>query len=122
MLPLEERWYRRLLLLALILGAVGGLSALIYDSATGRGVSLLFGSPTSDPWTGRWWWIPLVSAGAVLVVYLRRRTRTSGPVPGASASLLTRRMRPSSSPLDLNSCRMPLQARQISDHCWKKPM
>ena len=85
MLPLEERWYRRLLLLALILGAVGGLSALVYDSVTGRGVSLFFGSPTSDPWTGRWWWIPLVSAGAVLVVYLRRRTRTSGPVPGAIA-------------------------------------
>lgn len=85
MLPLDERWYRRLLLLALILGAVGGLSALIYDTATVRGISLLFGSPTSDLWTGRWWWIPLVSAGAVLVVYMRRRTGTSGPVPGAIA-------------------------------------
>jgi len=85
MLPLDERWYRRLLALALLLGVVGGLSALIYDLATRAGISLLFGEATSEPWSGRWYWIPLVSAGAVLVVFLRQRTGTAGDVPGAIA-------------------------------------
>lgn len=85
MLPLDERWYRRLLLLALLLGLVGGLLALIYSLVTGVGISFLYGEPTSEPWSGRWWWIPLVAVGAVVVAYLRQRTGTDGAVPGAIA-------------------------------------
>ena len=85
MLPLDERWYRRLLVAALGLGLAGGALALVYDAVTGFGITRLFGEPTSDPWSGRWWWIPLISAGAVLVVFLRRRTGVEGDIPGAVA-------------------------------------
>lgn len=85
MLPLDERWYRRLLALALAFGVVGGLGALAYSLVTGASIRLLFGEPTSDPFSGQWWWIPLIGAGAVLVVFLRHRTGTSGHQPGAIA-------------------------------------
>ena len=72
MLPVADRWYRHLLGFALVLGVGGGVAALIYYGVTGYGINLFFGEPTQEPWSGQWWWIPLVSIGAVLVVVLRQ--------------------------------------------------
>lgn len=83
MLPLDERWYRRLLLVALGLGAAGGLFALAYSLATGAGIRLFFGEPSSQPFSGEWWWVLLIGGGAMLVAYLRERTGVSGAIPGA---------------------------------------
>lgn len=85
MLPLDEHWYRRLLLVALALGAAGGVFALIYSGVTGWSIDLFFGEPTSEPFSGQWWWVPLVSGGALIVAFLRARTGVAGQVPGAIA-------------------------------------
>jgi len=85
MLPLDERWYQRLLTVALGLGVFGGVIALIYSVTTGWGISFFFGEPTSELFSGQWWWIPLVAAGALLVAILRARTGVAGPVPSAVA-------------------------------------
>lgn len=82
-LPISEPWYRQLVVLALLLGVGGGIAALVYSGVTGFGTGLFFGDPTSDPWSGQWWWIPLISGGAVLVVLLRRWWSVPKKVPGA---------------------------------------
>jgi H+/Cl- antiporter ClcA len=82
---MAQGWYRRLLVVALVLGVGGGVAALVYSGFTGFGTDLFFGDPTSDPWSGKWWWIPLVSGGAVAVVALRERLGVTGKVPGAVA-------------------------------------
>ena len=84
-LPLDDTWYRRLLVLALVLGVGGGFAAVLYMWFTGIGTDLLFGDPTSEPFSGKWWWIPLLSVGAMGVVALRQRTGVAGAVPGAVA-------------------------------------
>ena len=84
-LPIEDSWYRRLLVLSIALGVGGGVAAVLYSEFTGFGTNLFFGDPTSDPFSGRWWWIPLLSISAVLVVLARRRAGVDGPVPGAVA-------------------------------------
>ncbi len=85
MLPIAEQWYRRLLAMALVLGVAGGLFALFYSGLTTTGISFFFGEPTSDPFSGQWWWIPLVATGALIVAALRQRTGLSGKVPGGIA-------------------------------------
>jgi hypothetical protein len=82
---MAQAWYRRLLVVALVLGVGGGVAALGYSAFTGFGQDLFFGDLTSDPWSGEWWWIPLVSGGAVAVVALRERLGVTGKVPGAVA-------------------------------------
>jgi H+/Cl- antiporter ClcA len=84
-LPLAEAWYRRLLVVALLLGVGGGLAAVVYIWFTGFGTDLLFGDPTSDPFSGNWWWIPLLSMGAMGVAFLRQWTGVADKVPGAVA-------------------------------------
>ncbi len=44
MLPLEKPWYRSLLLLALLLGAAGGVLALVFNGITVRGIDFFFGA------------------------------------------------------------------------------
>jgi H+/Cl- antiporter ClcA len=73
------------LVLALLIGAVGGLAAVVYTEFTGFGTDLFFGDPSSEPFSGQWWWIPLLSGGAVVVVALRRWTGVADKVPGAVA-------------------------------------
>jgi H+/Cl- antiporter ClcA len=85
MLPLGESWYRRLLLFAVALGLAGGLISLAYSGVTGLPIRGLFGEPSADPWSGRWWWIPLVAAGGLAVAALRRLWSVSDDVPGAVA-------------------------------------
>ena len=85
MLPLADQWYRRLLALALALGVAGGLFALAYSGLTTTGIGFFFGEPTSELFSGQWWWIPLVAIGALIVVAMRQRTGLSGKVPGGIA-------------------------------------
>lgn len=85
MLPLDERTYRRLLLVALGFGLTGGVFALAYSFTTGRGTSFFFGQPTSELFSGQWWWILLIGGGALLVALLRRQAGVDGEVPGAVA-------------------------------------
>ncbi len=82
-LPVSQGWYRKLLFAALFLGIGGGVAALLYSAVTGVGISLFFGDPRSDPWSGEWWWIPLVSLGAILVAALRGWWHVPEKVPGA---------------------------------------
>jgi len=84
-LPVADQWYRRLLASALVLGAAGGLFALGYSGVTTAGIDFFFGEPTSELLAGRWWWIPLVATGALIVVVIRQRTGLSGDVPGGIA-------------------------------------
>lgn len=84
-LPLTAAWYRRLLGLSILIGAGAGLAAVAYSEFTAIGTDFFFGDPTSDPFSGEWWWIPLLSAGAMLIVWLRRRAGVAGDVPGAVA-------------------------------------
>jgi H+/Cl- antiporter ClcA len=85
MLPLDERTYRRLLVFALGFGLAGGVFALAYSLTTGWGIGAFFSEPTSELFSGQWWWIPLIGAGALLVVALRKGAGVDGPVPGAVA-------------------------------------
>ena len=84
-LPMSEPLYRRLLLVAVVVGVGGGVVGLVYSAFTGFGQDLFFGDPTSEPWSGEWWWIPLVSGGAVLVVVLRKLWGVPKNVAGAVA-------------------------------------
>ena len=84
-IPLAEPWYRRLLVVAIVLGVAGALAAVVYTWFTGFGTDLLFGEPTSALFSGKWWWIPLLSAGAVTVVLLRQWAKVADRVPGAVA-------------------------------------
>ena len=85
MLPMADVWYRRLLVAALGLGLAGGIFALVYSGVTGWGIRTFFGDPTSEPFSGEWWWIPLVSIGALVVALLRSRVGATGRIPGAVA-------------------------------------
>lgn len=72
MLPLEQSWYKKLLLLALVIGGMGGLLALLYNVITGAGIGFFFGGTGTGWWDGKWWWIPLTALGGMTVAVLRR--------------------------------------------------
>ena len=96
MLPLEERTYQRLLGIAFGLGLAGGVFALAYSFITGWGMDLfLFSEPTSELFSGQWWWILLTGAGALLVAALRSRGGVAGEVPGGVALLRSGWVQPS---------------------------
>ncbi len=83
MLPLDQPWYRRLIFYAFGLGLVAGLLGLGYLAITGVGIDLFFGDPTTELWSGEWWWIPLVAGGGVAVAILRKVWSTPDETPGA---------------------------------------
>ena len=83
MLPLDQPWYRRLLAYAFALGLSAGLLGLGYLAITGAGIDLFFGDPTTEVWSGEWWWIPLVAVGGVSVAALRKVWSTPDETPGA---------------------------------------
>jgi len=85
MVPVAERWYRNLIGAAVLIGGFGGLLALVYSGVTTTAIELVFGSPTSEPLSGSWWWIPFVAIGALFVAFLRARLAVAGEVPGAVA-------------------------------------
>jgi H+/Cl- antiporter ClcA len=99
MIPISDAWYRRLLAAALLIGAAAGLLALVYSGVTGAGISRIFGAASSEPFSGEWWWIPLVSMGAVVVVVLRARAGHAGEVPGTIADARSGWVDPGSAPV-----------------------
>jgi H+/Cl- antiporter ClcA len=72
MLPLEQSWYQKLLVLALVLGVAAGVSALVFMGITGTGTDFFFGDSGTGWWTGNWWWIPLTALGGLTVAVLRK--------------------------------------------------
>jgi H+/Cl- antiporter ClcA len=72
MLPLEKSWYRKLLVLTLVLGAAGGVSALVFMGITGTGTDFFFSDSGTDWWTGNWWWIPLTALGGLTIAVMRK--------------------------------------------------
>ncbi len=81
MLPLDQAWYKRLLLFALILGGAGGVLALAFNGVTGVGIDRFFGDTGTGWWAGRWWWIPLTAGGGLVVAGLRRVWKVPDYVP-----------------------------------------
>jgi H+/Cl- antiporter ClcA len=82
MLPLDLRWYRRLIGAAVGLGIAGGVLSLVYLTGTGALIDRVFGSADGTLWSGQWWWVPLTAAGAVIVVWLRGAWGVVEHVPG----------------------------------------
>jgi H+/Cl- antiporter ClcA len=85
MLPINQVWYRKLLAAALGLGLAGGFIALVYSGVTEGGIEFFFGEVRDEPWSGEWWWIPLIAGGALVVVALRRWLSVADQVPGTIA-------------------------------------
>lgn len=83
MLPLDKPWYTKLLLLSLLLGAFGGVAALLYTGITDRGIAAVFGDAQSGWFTGDWWWILVTAAGGLVVAGLRKAWTIPEKVPGA---------------------------------------
>ena len=81
MLPLEKPWYRKLLLLTLLIGAAGGVLSLTFSSVTGAGIDFFFGNAGTGWWAGNWWWIPLMAIGGFTVAVLRRIWKVPSKVP-----------------------------------------
>ena len=50
MIPLEESWYRRLLVFAPVIGVIAGAMAVLFMGITGTATEILFGG------TGTGWW------------------------------------------------------------------
>jgi len=85
MVPLEKPWYQKLLILAPVIGAVGGVLAVIFMGITGTATGFLFGNTGTGWWDGRWWWIPLTALGGLVVALLRKTWNIPRDVPGAIA-------------------------------------
>ncbi len=84
-IPLDQPWYRELLVVAAVVGLVVGLLGLVYLGATGALSDALFGDPRLEAWSGEWWWIPLVAAGGVIVTALRAWWHAPEHIPGGVA-------------------------------------
>jgi H+/Cl- antiporter ClcA len=84
-LPIDQPWYRQLLALAVVVGAVLALLGLAYLGLTGAITDLIFGDPRIDAWSGDWWWIPYTAAGGLVIGALRRWWGTTDHVPGGVA-------------------------------------
>lgn len=85
MLPLENRWYRRLLVVALALGVGGGLSSLVFTVVTNKGINFFFAGTGTGWWEGNWWWIVLTALGGLVVAVLRKLWKVPKDVPGPVA-------------------------------------
>lgn len=85
MLPLEKSWYRKLLIVALVLGTVCGLLVLLFMGITNTGIGFFYGDSGVGWWSGKWWWIPLTAFGGLLIAVLRRAWKIPSKVPGAIA-------------------------------------
>ncbi len=96
MLPLEKPWYKKLLLLALGLGAVGGVSTLVFTEITNASISFVFGNSGTGWWSGQWWWIPLTALGGLVVSGLRKTWKIQKDVPGSIALAQQAWIKPSS--------------------------
>lgn len=85
MLPINQKWYQKLLLLSLVLGVMGAIMAFVYTFVTDAGIELFFGGVGTDWWSGRWWWIPLTAFGGFLVGQMKVSWKVPESVPGGVA-------------------------------------
>jgi H+/Cl- antiporter ClcA len=85
LLPLDRRWYRELLLVAAIVGAVVAVLGLAYLGLTGAISEWVFGDPRTQLWSGEWWWVAVTAAGGLAVAALRGWWRVPAKVPGGVA-------------------------------------
>jgi H+/Cl- antiporter ClcA len=85
MLPFEKPWYRKLLMLAPLIGAAAGLAAVIFMGVTGTASDFFFGDTGTGWWAGKWWWIPLTALGGLIVSVLRKAWKIPDVVPGSIA-------------------------------------
>lgn len=85
LLPLDRSWYRELLVVAAVVGAVIGVLGLVYLGLTGAMSDLAFGAPRSQAWSGEWWWVAFTAAGGITVAWLRRWWNVQEHVPGGVA-------------------------------------
>ena len=51
LLPLDRRWYRELLAVAALVGAVVGVLGLVYLGVTGAVAEINFGEPRTQVWS-----------------------------------------------------------------------
>src|SRR6187431_476374 len=79
----ENSWYRKLIVYSLLIGFVGGTTALLFTETTNWGLGLLFGDRGTEAWSGSLWWIPITSFGALLMTFLRKKLHVAKEVPGA---------------------------------------
>ena len=83
MIPLEESWYRRLLVFAPVIGVIAGAMAVLFMGITGTATEILFGGTGTGWWAGHWWWVPLTATGGLAIAILRKTWGVSRDVPGA---------------------------------------
>ncbi len=84
-LPLDQPWYRELLVVALLVGGALGVLGIAYLGITGTAAGLIFGDPRLEAWSGEWWWIPFIAAGGVLITVLRSWWAAPDHIPGGVA-------------------------------------
>jgi hypothetical protein len=84
-IPVDRPWYRELLLVAAVVGLVGGVLGIAYLGTTGAISDAVFGAPRTTPWSGDWWWILVTAAGGVAVTALRGWWSVPDHVPGGVA-------------------------------------
>ncbi len=84
-LPLDRSWYRELLVVAGVVGAVVAVLGLAYLGVTGALSELVFGAPSAQWWSGQWWWVAYTAAGGLVVAGLRHWWRVPDRVPGGVA-------------------------------------
>jgi H+/Cl- antiporter ClcA len=84
-LPVDQPWYRELLVVAAIVGLVGGLLGILYLGSTGAISDAIFGAPRTTAWSGDWWWILVTALGGVVVTALRGWWGVPEQVPGGVA-------------------------------------
>ena len=84
-LPIDQRWYRQVLLVAALVGLLVGALGLVYLGVTGVAFTGIFGEPRTEAWSGEWWWIGVTAAGGLLVAGLRMWWKTPEKVPGGVA-------------------------------------
>ncbi len=84
-LPLDQLWYRELLVVALLVGGALGVLGIAYLGITGAAAGLIFGDPRLEAWSGEWWWIPFIAAGGLLITVLRSWWAAPDHIPGGVA-------------------------------------
>ena len=84
-LPIDQAWYRELLVVAVLVGAALGLLSIAYLGVTGAAAGLIFGDPRLEAWSGEWWWIPFIAVGGLLITALRQWWAAPEHIPGGVA-------------------------------------
>lgn len=83
--PIDQSWYRQVLLTAALVGLLVAALGLVYLGVSGAAFEGIFGEPRLDAWSGEWWWIGVTAAGGLLVAGLRKWWKTTDKVPGGVA-------------------------------------